>query len=257
MAKQKLDVYMPLIIGDWLKGTRGMRANVKGVYIGLLLYQWDNGFVPESLEEMALIEPEVGYVWVSISSKFPVSSPGRRQNLKCEEVRNFFEKQRKNGSNGGRPKKDNPKGNPNPNPESNPNPNPPFELELGIDNDLKNKKEPPKPDFTKPDIPNDTVVMPFETEPMRKLWASWKAARWATHGVRYPMNGEQADLRRMQSMTFQQVEETIQQAMAAGWKNLYPEKNGTGKQTSKKRKESTEDLVAAFAERVRQRDADE
>src|SRR5690606_3477797 len=99
---KKLDVYMPLIIGDWLKGTRGMKATVKGVYIGLLLYQWDNGFLPDDLDELALIEPEVGSVWVSISDKFPVVEPGRRQNYKCEEVRQFFEKQRKNGKNGGR-----------------------------------------------------------------------------------------------------------------------------------------------------------
>src|SRR5690606_15320181 len=107
MAK-KLDVYMPLIIGDWLKGTRGMKANVKGVYVGLLLHQWDHGFIPDDMEELTLIEPEVGSVWVSLSDKFPLVSPGRRQNSKCEEVRRFFKKQRKNGEKGGRPKKNNP-----------------------------------------------------------------------------------------------------------------------------------------------------
>ena len=69
MAK-KLDVYMPLMIGDWLKGTRGMRAEVRGVYINLLLFQWDNGFIPASMDDLAFIDPEVGKVWVSIKSKF-------------------------------------------------------------------------------------------------------------------------------------------------------------------------------------------
>lgn len=138
MAK-KLDVYMPLIVGDWLKGTRGMKATVKGVYIGLLLYQWDNGFLPDDLDELALIEPEVGSVWVSISDKFPVVSPGRRQNFKCEEVRQFFEKQRKNGKNGGRPKKGNPNDNPKGIPDSNPNHNlhNGLELEYELEEELK------------------------------------------------------------------------------------------------------------------------
>lgn len=135
----KLDIYMPLLIGDWLKGTRGMRANVKGVYIGLLLYQWDNGFIPDDLDQLALIEPEVGSVWVFISDKFPVVSAGRRQNSKCEEVREFFEKQRKNGSKGGRPKKENPKHNPKGNPKHNPNTNLHNELELDIELTLEEK----------------------------------------------------------------------------------------------------------------------
>lgn len=253
MAKQKIDVYMPLIIGDWLKGTRGMKASVKGVYIGLLLYQWDNGFIPENLDDLALIEPEVGSVWVSISHKFPVVAPGQRQNSKCEEVRTFFEKQRKNGSNGGRPKKDNPDVNPNSNPNQNPNPNPPFGLELGIEDNFEKEGGVGETigetiDFKLPDVSGDDITMPFETEPMRKLWAAWKEARWRNHGVRYRQFGEQADLRRLQGMTFQQVEQAIQQAIAANWKNLYPEKNGTGKQT---RKETTSDLAIALAERVR------
>lgn len=128
------------MVGDWLKGTRGMRANVKGVYIGLLLHQWDNGFIPDDMEELALIEPEVGSVWVFISDKFPITSPGRRQNLKCEEVRDFFEKQRKNGSKGGRPKKENPNNNPNNNPKHNPNNNLHNELDVELDVEEKLKR---------------------------------------------------------------------------------------------------------------------
>ena len=104
MAK-KHDVYMPLIIGDWLKGTRGMKSSVKGVYLSLLLYQWDNGFIPESIEDLTLIDAEVGSVWVSISDKFKQVEQGKLQNEKLEEVRNFFSKQKKNGQLGGRPKK--------------------------------------------------------------------------------------------------------------------------------------------------------
>lgn len=251
MAK-KIDVYMPLIIGDWLKGTRGMKASVKGVYIGLLLYQWDNGFIPDDPDELALIEPEVGSVWVFISDKFPVVAPGRRQNPKCEEVRNFFQKQANNGRKGGRPKKENPKGNPNSNPKQNPNPNPPFELEYEYeyeyDNEFKEGGAGETIDFTQPDVPGDEITLPFETEPMRKLWAAWKEARWRNHRVRYAIMGEQADLRRLQGMSFNQIEQTIQQAIGGNWKNLYPEKNG--KPTYKTRQQkNTDDLVAGFAAR--------
>jgi uncharacterized protein YdaU (DUF1376 family) len=115
--------YMPLMMGDWIRGTRGMKANVKGVYIGLLIHQYDHGYLPEDLETLTLIEPELGSVWVSLSDKFPVVSPGKRQNAKLEEVRNFWDKQRKNGQKGGRGKKLNPDVNPDDNPKANPNHN--------------------------------------------------------------------------------------------------------------------------------------
>lgn len=103
-------------------------------------------------------------------------------------------------------------------------------------------------DFTKPDVPGDEITLPFETEPMRKLWAAWKEARWRNHRVRYAIMGEQADLRRLQGMSFNQIEQTIQQAISGNWKNLYPEKNG--KPTYKTRQQkNTDDLVAGFAAR--------
>lgn len=127
---------MPLMMGDWIKGTRGMRAEVKGVYIGLLIHQYDNGWIPSSIEELALIEPEVGKVWVSIKDKFEEFEPGRLRNKKCEEVRAFWSKQRNNGKNGGRPKKEKPKSNPN----NNPNTNHHNDLDLDYDIDLKLKE---------------------------------------------------------------------------------------------------------------------
>jgi uncharacterized protein YdaU (DUF1376 family) len=131
MAKEKKhDVYMPLIIGDWLKGTRGMRANVRGVYLSLLLYQWDNGFIPEHIDDLVLIDSEVGSVWVFIFHKFVKIEDGKMQNEKLEEVRNFFSKQKKNGNKGGRPKNENP----NHNPKTNPNHN--LHNGVGVDNEI-------------------------------------------------------------------------------------------------------------------------
>lgn len=114
------------------------------------------------------------------------------------------------------------------------------EIENVNEIEIENKKESDsKIDFREPDIAGDDITLPFETEPMRKLWAAWKEARWRNHGVRYKQFGEQADLRRLQGMTFQQVESVIQQAIAANWKNLYPEKNGTKpNHTNRKRQQS-------------------
>lgn len=139
MAKKKdQKVYMPLMIGDWLKGTSGMRAEVKGVYINLLLHQWDNGFIPEDIEELSLIAPEIRKVWDTLKVKFPKTEKGKLQNSKLEEVRDFWKKQRGNGKKGGRPKKDNPEANPNNNPTTNPKHN--LHNEHDLDNDSSSNK---------------------------------------------------------------------------------------------------------------------
>lgn len=138
MAKDQ-KVYMPLVIGDWLKGTRGMRAEVRGVYINLLLFQWDNGYIPSDMDELFLIDPEVGKVWDKLKGKFVPAGPGKLQNKKNEEVREFWRKQSKNGEKGGRPKKENPEQNPNDNPNQNPNNN--HHIDIDHDNGIKIKKE--------------------------------------------------------------------------------------------------------------------
>ena len=137
--------YMPLMMGDWVTGTRGMRADVKGVYIGLLIHQYDHGYLPADLETLSLIEPEVGKVWVFLKDKFFEFEPGKLQNQKLEDVRNFWGKQALNGQKGGRPKKENPNNNPNHNPNLKPNNNPNHNHHIDIDIDyeinLKNEFE--------------------------------------------------------------------------------------------------------------------
>lgn len=131
--------YMPLMMGDWIKGTRGMRADVKGVYIGLLIHQYDHGYLPSDMDELALIEPEVGKIWVKLKDKFEEFEPGKLRNKKLEEVRNFWSKQASNGKKGGRPKKEKPSNNPNDNPEVIPEPNLQYDLDIDTDIELKIK----------------------------------------------------------------------------------------------------------------------
>lgn len=113
--------YMPLMMGDWIRGTRGMKAEVRGVYISLLIHQYDNGYLPDDLEELRLIDPEIDKVWDKLKSKFQKQNDGNLLNMKLEEVRKYFNKQKENGDKGGRPK--NPNNNPNENPDNNPNSN--------------------------------------------------------------------------------------------------------------------------------------
>lgn len=129
------------MIGDWLKGTRGMRADVRGVYLNLLLYQWDNGFIPSDWEELCLIDPELPKVWDKLKCKFSEIEPGKLQNKKNEEVRDFWKKQSSNGKKGGRPKNNNPKGNPELNPNNNPKGKLHNDLDIDCDNGLEKLKE--------------------------------------------------------------------------------------------------------------------
>lgn len=245
---------MPLMMGDWLRGTRGMKAEVRGVYINLLIHQYDHGYLPSDMETLALIEPEIHKVWVFLKEKFLEVAPGKLQNKKLEEVRSFWEKQGSNGKKGGRPKKENPKPNPDNNPNGNPNHN--HHNDLDHDNDLylKNKKESVKIDFKKPDIVGDELVFPLDTQTVRDLWAAWKEARWHNYELRYGLHGEQADLKRMQGMTFHQIQETIQQAIAGKWKNLYPShgKNGIIRATTKQQQttDTAEYLKQHYSERA-------
>jgi uncharacterized protein YdaU (DUF1376 family) len=239
MAKGEQKVYMPVFVGDWLKGTRGMKADVRGVYFGLLLHQWENGFIPDDVYELEEIEREVNKVWDKLKHKFVQVAPGKLQNKKLEEVREFFKKQKKNGQLGGRPKKRNPKHNPN---ETQPiTQTETFNNGIGIGNDSGFKYQYKESnDFSKPDVEGEEIVFPVDSPLMRELWSGWKRYRWEAHRARYGIMGEQADLKRLQGMPFQRIEETILAAIGGTWKNLYPERNGktTHNSTNKKQQQS-------------------
>lgn len=106
------------------------------------------------------------------------------------------------------------------------------------------EKESEKFDFSKPDIQGDEIVFPIDTAAARDLWAVWKKYRWEKYSLRYGMMGEQSDLARLEGKPFDRIKETILQAMAGGWKNLYPEKNETSKKS-----EAVNSLTTAFAKR--------
>lgn len=224
MAKDPAFLFYP---GDWLGGTMHLDFESKGAYMELLMLQFQRGHMTLDMIGQVLGQ-RFGQIWPKIKDKFRTDGAVYwNERLKIEKQNRIdyvnSRKNNKKGTNQHTKKEDKKRGHTTKHTTGR------MEDEDENVNELKNKKESP-PDFTKPDAPGDEIIFPFDTAPMRQLWASWKEARWATHGVRYPMHGEQADLRRMRGMTFQQIEYTIQQAIAAGWKNLYPEKNGTTKQ---------------------------
>lgn len=104
-------------------------------------------------------------------------------------------------------------------------------------------------DFSAPDVLGDVLVFPLETQPVKELWASWKKSRWENYKIKYPMMGEQADLKRLEGMSFSQIQETILAAISGKWKNLYPDKNrSNGKQFTKT--DHASNAARNFAERV-------
>lgn len=66
------------------------------------------------------------------------------------------------------------------------------------------------------------------------------------------MMGEQADLKRLAGLTLDQIQNNILAAISGNWKNLYPDKHGTGKKTgfADKRQQQTDSLIEGFAKRA-------
>ena len=106
-------------------------------------------------------------------------------------------------------------------------------------------------DFTKPDVEGECLVFPIDTKPVRDLWVRWKQYRWEKYNLRYSMMGEQADLKRLEGLNFNQIQETILAAISGQWKNLYPEKsqngksNGTGTNKKQQQMDSIKQSVAS------------
>lgn len=196
-----------------------MTAQVKGVYIGLLIHQYDNGFIPEDIEELARIEPEVVKVWDKLKIKFPKVAPGELKNLRLEEIRDFWNKQSKNGKKGGRPKKEEPKLNPNNNPKENPNTNLHYEHDLDTDIELKLKGA-------------------FD-----EIYLEQQSIKWPHLDFLFEFRSFCEKVRGSPSHYRQHTTDGIRLAFQSQLR--YAKKNGTSK-----KRESTADLATAFAERV-------
>jgi uncharacterized protein YdaU (DUF1376 family) len=86
-AEDRVDVYLPLYVRDFLTSTIGWTACERGHYLTLLMLQWDRDGLPAELDALDRLSPGVGDVWPMLQDKFPIESDGQRRNARLEEHR--------------------------------------------------------------------------------------------------------------------------------------------------------------------------
>ena len=86
-AEDKVDVYMPLYVRDFLTSTIGWTAAERGHYLTLLMLQWDRDGLAVDIESLERLSPGVGDVWAVLQDKFPVADDGLRRNARLEQHR--------------------------------------------------------------------------------------------------------------------------------------------------------------------------
>ena len=83
--------WFPLYTKEWAASVGHMSAAQRGIYISLLVFQWDNGSVPDCMEQCARIAGAMQMQegdWLIIRDKFKRSDEdGRLRNAKLESVR--------------------------------------------------------------------------------------------------------------------------------------------------------------------------
>jgi uncharacterized protein YdaU (DUF1376 family) len=83
--------WFPLYTTEWAASVGHMSAAQRGIYISLLVFQWDNGSVPDCIEQCARIAGAMQMQegdWLIIRDKFKRSDEdGRLRNAKLESVR--------------------------------------------------------------------------------------------------------------------------------------------------------------------------
>ena len=71
-ADERVDVYLPLYVRDFLTSTIGWSAEERGHYLTLLMLQWDRDGLPAELDLLEKLSPGIGSVWHVLHDKFPV-----------------------------------------------------------------------------------------------------------------------------------------------------------------------------------------
>lgn len=84
MARTIVEHFIPFFGRDFLTSTTGWTAEERGHYVTLLIVQWEQGSVPDAPERLEIVSPGLSRCWAILEPKFPISSPGRRQNPRME-----------------------------------------------------------------------------------------------------------------------------------------------------------------------------
>jgi uncharacterized protein YdaU (DUF1376 family) len=100
-------------VQDFLTGTMFLSAEEIGAYILLLCHQWDKGALPVDDRELLRIARTKVKTLEVVRKKFVLGDDGLLRNTRLEKEREkqaqHREKQKLNGSKGGRPMKENPR----------------------------------------------------------------------------------------------------------------------------------------------------
>lgn len=133
----KTDIWMPLYIADYLADTTRLTTEQHGAYLLLIMDYWRNGPLPNDDAALANITRLSAAAWKknrpAIARLFQIEADSWRHKRVDDEYTKaiaFRDKQKANGSKGGRPKKkpnDNPKkptGSVSDNPSESPSPSP-------------------------------------------------------------------------------------------------------------------------------------
>lgn len=220
MGKDPAFLFYP---GDWLGGTMGMSFEEKGAYFELLIFQFNNGKFTEAQAKQVLSICSAS-VFQKVIQKF-FKTGLYYENLRLSEEivkrKNFSESRRNNAKS----KKITTK----------PQKAYAQHMENGDVNGnvIEDKLNSAEKNFFNPDVNGEDIFFPVDTETVRNAWAKWKEYRFKQHGKKYPMFGEQSAIKQIEGMTEEQILNTIFKAIESNWLNLYPDRNGNGKQTKR------------------------
>lgn len=152
----KPDTWMPLYIGDYLQDTTRLSTEQHGAYLLLIMDYWTNGPLPDDDAALAQVTRCRPAAWKKlrpeIARLFQIADGEWRHKRIDEELdkaSKFIAKQKANGSNGGRPKK---------NPNHNPDESQKKPIGFDRDNPNHNPNESPSPS------PSPTPVNPLSEE---------------------------------------------------------------------------------------------
>ena len=218
---------------DFLTGVMDLTMEERGIYITLLCKQWslynENG-IPKKRLRLFL-----GYDWENlpemVKEKFIDNGDyffNERLNEIIIERIAFIKKQTLNGYKGGRPSKVK------------------TQTKPKITSSLKMKKKMKIEEEEK-----EVVVYPYSSKEFFNSWNNWKIYKAKEFKFNYrTLQSEQAALKKLVNESENEVHavESIESAMANGWKGIYPQKIITnGKQSSKNElsysKEFQEELI--------------
>ena len=218
---------------DFLTGVMDLTMEERGIYITLLCKQWslynENG-IPKKRLRLFL-----GYDWENlpemVKEKFIDNGDyffNERLNEIIIERIAFIKKQTINGYKGGRPSKVK------------------TQTKPIITSSMKMKKKMKIEEEEK-----EVVVYPYSSKEFFNSWNNWKIYKAKEFKFNYrTLQSEQAALKKLVNESENEVHavESIESAMANGWKGIYPQKIITnGKQSSKNElsysKEFQEELI--------------